>query len=130
MRYSALVIVVAAFVLAQPADAQQRLLTAEDINSVHALSDPRVSPEGEWVAYQVRTADMAKDKRVTHIWMASWDGTRQVQLTYSPQSEHTPRWSPDGRYLAFLTARGGDEDPEQVWLLDRLGGEEIGRAHV
>lgn len=123
MRYSALVIVVAAFVLAQPADAQQRLLTAEDINSVHALSDPRVSPEGEWVAYQVRTADMAKDKRVTHIWMASWDGTRQVQLTYSPQSEHTPRWSPDGRYLAFLTARGGDEDPEQVWLLDRLGGE-------
>ena len=48
---------------------------------------------------------------------------RALQLTRSEQSEHTPRWSPDGKYLSFLTARGDDEEPEQVWLLDRAGGE-------
>ena len=55
--------------------------------------------------------------------MASWDGNRSIQLTHSPDNEHHARWSPDGQYLAFLSGRGGDEDGEQVWLLNRAGGE-------
>ena len=103
--------------------AERRTLTADDINALHEVDDPQVSPDGDWVAYTVRTADAVKDKRITHIWMSSWDGQRALQLTRSEQSEHTPRWSPDGKYLSFLTARGDDEEPEQVWLLDRAGGE-------
>ncbi|MGH8188628.1 MAG: S9 family peptidase, partial [Steroidobacteraceae bacterium] len=82
MRHSLLVLVsfVAALALPGSAAAQRRALTAEDINALHQLSDPQVSPDGEWVAYEVRTTDLAKDKRVTHIWMASWDGKRTVQL--------------------------------------------------
>jgi len=105
------------------AAAERRTLTADDINALRELGDPQVSPDGEWVAYTVRTTDPVKDKRITHLWMASWDGTRQLQLTQSEHSESTPRWSPDGKYISFLTARGGDEEPEQVWLLDRTGGE-------
>ena len=99
-------------------------LTADDINALHEVDDPQVSPEGDWVAYTVRTADLVKDKRITHIWMTSWEGDRALQLTRSEKSEHTPRWSPDGKYLSFLTARGVGEEPEQLWLLDRAGGEQ------
>lgn len=124
MRISAFALLLASLLsVTVAAAAERRSLTADDINALRELGDPQVSPDGEWVAYTVRTADLVKDKRITHLWMASWDGNRNLQLTQSEQSEHTPRWSPDGKYLSFLTARGGDEDPEQLWLLDRTGGE-------
>lgn len=75
------------------------------------------------MAYTVETADTAKDKRQSDLWMASWGGAGQVRLTWSDESEHTPRWSPDGRRLAFLSARGDPRDVDQLWLLDRAGGE-------
>lgn len=105
------------------AAAERRALTADDINAVRQVSDPRLSPDGQWVAYVVRTADPVKDKNNSHIWMSSWDGKQSVQLTNSDDSENMPRWSPDGKYLGFLTARGEDDAPEQVWVLDRQGGE-------
>ena len=55
--------------------------------------------------------------------MSSWDGTRSVRLTRTAEQEHTPRWSPDGRYLAFLSSRDDPREVDQVWLLDRSGGE-------
>lgn len=105
------------------AAAERRLLTADDINAIREVSDPQLSPDGQWVAYAVRTADPVKDKGNSHLWMSSWDGKQSVQLTYSDESEHSPRWSPDGKYIGFLTARGEEDPPEQVWLLDRQGGE-------
>lgn len=105
---------------AQP---DRRPLNADDINALHDVGSPQFSPDGDWVAYTVRTANLEKDKRTTHVWMASWDGKRQIQLTSSKESEHTPRWSPDGRYVSFVSARGGEDDPDQLWLMDRTGGE-------
>ncbi|HEX7116026.1 MAG TPA: S9 family peptidase [Steroidobacter sp.] len=119
----ALALLLAVTPVATFATEARRLLTADDVNAVYEISDPQLSPDGEWVAYTVTHADLAKDEKVSHIWMASWDGKRTVQLTYSKHSESHPRWSPDGKFLAFLTSRGEDEEPAQVWLLDRLGGE-------
>jgi dipeptidyl aminopeptidase/acylaminoacyl peptidase len=86
------------------------------------VSDPQLSPDGNWVAYTVTTTDSAKDSRDTDIWMSSWDGAQTVRLTASPESETSPRWSPDGQWLAFLSGRE-DGKGDQVWLLDRRGGE-------
>lgn len=125
MRYSlpAILGIVLLSLNANAAEPPRRLFTPDDMNSMHEVSDPQLSPDGEWVAYSVRTSDLVKDERRTHVWMTNWAGTRTVQLTNSMDSETTPRWSPDGRYLSFLSARGGEDEPDQLWLMDRSGGE-------
>ena len=113
----------AAFVLvAQPAAA--RPIAVSDINNIRDVSAPDVDPAGNWVAYEVSSVDPKADKSFSHIWMTSFDGARTVQLTNrDKESESTPRFSPDGRYLAFISSRTDKHDNDQLWLLDRTGGE-------
>lgn len=105
--------------LAQPA---KRTIQSFDLYKLPNVSDPQVSPDGLWVAYTVTTVDSLKDSRSTNIWMVSWDGTTNLQLTHTPESEYSPRWSPDGKYVAFLSSRQEAKSP-QIWLMDRRGGE-------
>ena len=104
------------------AQEEKRGMKPSDIYYLKGVSDPQVSPDGMWVAYSVSSADSAKDSYSTNIWMVSWDGQTNLQLTYSPESESSPKWSPDGKYLAFLSSRQ-ESKTSQVWLLDRRGGE-------
>ncbi|HJS73430.1 MAG TPA: S9 family peptidase [Vicinamibacteria bacterium] len=117
-------------VLASGASAEKRRLDFPDLALLQDVSDPELSPDGEWIAYVVRTSNLEKDRRYADVWMASWDGTRTVQLTHTEDgSESQPRFSPDGRYISFLATRSSGDDDEkekeksQVWLLDRSGGE-------
>jgi dipeptidyl aminopeptidase/acylaminoacyl peptidase len=109
------------------AQATRRQLTLDDLARMKTVGDPQVSPDGKWVAYTVGTVDAEKDRRDTDLWMVSWDGGQEIRLTATAESgESTPRWSPDNRYLAFLAARGDEEEKKkgsQVWLLNRAGGE-------
>ena len=120
LRYFS-ICVAAPVLFAQPA--AQRLLKVDDMHRIQDVRDVQISPDGAWVAYTLSSVDVAADKSDTDIWMASWDGSKQVRLTSSPESENAPRWSPDGRYLAFLSSRAGKAKGAQVWLLDRSGGE-------
>jgi dipeptidyl aminopeptidase/acylaminoacyl peptidase len=70
----------------------------------------------------VSSTDSAKDKNDTDVWMVTWDGTQNIRLTSTPDGESSPRWSPDGRYLGFVSGRQEGKGG-QVWLLDRRGGE-------
>jgi dipeptidyl aminopeptidase/acylaminoacyl peptidase len=105
------------------ADAQsKRPIVIDDIYRTQDVANPQCSPDGKWIAYTVTTIDRDADKRRTTIWMVNWEGTRTVQLTNGPDGGSSPRWSPDGSYLAFLSARPAGAK-KQIWLLDRLGGE-------
>ena len=99
----------------------RRPLQPDDIFQLKSVSDPRISPDGAWVAYTVTTLDKKEDNSDTDVYMVSASGGAPVRLTSSKKPENGPRWSPDGRYLAFLSARDGKK--AQVFLLDRRGGD-------
>ncbi|HKO10865.1 MAG TPA: S9 family peptidase [Acidobacteriaceae bacterium] len=111
-----------------------RLITPNDLASFHDVGSPEVSPDGQWVAYTVSTIDTKEDKRITDLWMVSWDGQHDVRLTWKgdvsddsdpedAESSSNPRWSPDGQYISFMADRSGHGKGAQVWIMDRRGGE-------
>jgi len=114
-----------AALLAAPLSAQSpRPFELDDLHRLQEVSDPQIAPDGAWVAYTVSQAEPVSDQMVSDLWMTSWDGQTTVRLTSTPRErEHAPRWSPDGRYLAFLSSRGDSADAAQLWLLSRRGGE-------
>jgi dipeptidyl aminopeptidase/acylaminoacyl peptidase len=100
-----------------------RLLRVDDLNALQQVSDPQISPDGAWVAYVVGSVDAAADANTSDLWMTRWNGSETVRLTRTEAAEHTPRWSPDGRRLAFLSAAGDAAGVDQLWLLDWRSGE-------
>src|SRR5215213_707102 len=100
-----------------------RPITPEDMADFTRLEDVQISPDGALVAFvageQFKT-DSAWAKR--QIWVVPIDGGAARPFTGGPRTDHTPRWSPDGRTLAFLSDRLEDGQ-QQIYLLDRNGGE-------
>ena len=100
----------------------QRPMTIVDLLNLPSIGDPQLSPDSRQVLHTQSVSDWAANRRVTHIWRVDVDGTGAIQMTAGEQGESSPRWSPDGRTIAFL-ARRGDDESTQIYLLANDGGE-------
>jgi len=98
-----------------------RAITVDDAFEIRGVGDPQIAEDGKWVAYTVSTSSLKEDKAETRIWMTPTGGGDAIVMTAEKVSSSHPRWSPDGKFLTFLSKR--NEGKSQVWLLNRMGGE-------
>lgn len=104
----------------EPSAATTRPLTSEDLLALKIITDARISPDGQYVAYVVKSTDLGRNTYTSAIHLATTaDGTARP-LTAGPGRDSAPRWSPDGRQLAFVSDRSGSA---QVHLISLDGGE-------
>src|SRR5439155_131041 len=126
MKHKILSGLIACIASAAVASAQgaKRPLSLDDLGRLKDVRDPQCAPDGKSIAFVVSQIDVKEDKPGTsHIWSIGIDGQNERQITSSTESESAPRFSPDGRYLSFTSSRPGKAKGNQVWLLDRSGGE-------
>ena len=89
-------------------------ITFNDLYSYPQISDPQFSPDGQSIAFVVRTNDPDSGTSISHIWLMNGNGSNPRQLIDLPKGSGHPRWSPDGAYLAFLA---DDDEGSQLYLL-------------
>src|SRR5438552_17516832 len=99
--------------------AQERRFTIDDLLKVRRVSDPQVSPKSDLVAFTITDVDKVANKSTTQIYLAPLGGGEMRQLTNDEHSSASPRWSPDGEKLAFISARDGEG---QIWTIDVSNG--------
>jgi len=95
-------------------------MTIEDTLALKSVGGPLLSPDGKWIVYTVSEWNKEKNRRFSHIYLATTDGRRSFRLTNGEKGESSPQWSPDGKKISFLASR--DED-NQIWTIPIDGGE-------
>ena len=101
---------------------KKRRITAEDLYRFELITDCRMSPDGEHIVFAVQRVDKEAEKKYANLWVVPTGGGRPWQFTHGDQVDSQPRWSPDGRQIAFLSNRRDEKKP-QIYLIPFGGGE-------
>ncbi len=92
-----------------------RRIAADDVFALRTVTDPQISPDGKRIVYVVNFADIQTDSRFSNVWMINFDGSDNRPITTGNYRDTTPRWSPDGSRVAFVSDRGGSAQIWQRW---------------
>lgn len=115
--YTAFLLIFAAPALAMQATGPERVFTGADLFSLEIAADPQISPDGRWVAYVRRSGDIMTDRFRPTIWMVDTRSGEQMPIAAGPGSHSSPRWSPDGNRLAYISsAEGGASQLFVRWM--------------
>src|SRR5689334_20535641 len=104
----------------------KRPATFDDVLSIKAVQAPQLSPDGRTVIYTVREWVDEQDKKEsrTHIWRVNADGSAPArQITFGDKGESQPQFSPDGKFISFVAARGAADAKSQIYVMPVEGGE-------
>jgi dipeptidyl aminopeptidase/acylaminoacyl peptidase len=99
-----------------------RPLTFDDFIKIKRVSDPQPSPDGQWIAVVITVMDKNANRGDSDIWLVPAKGGEPRRLTSSPSADLNPRWSPDGKSIAFISSRGGSS---QIWRISPSGGDAV-----
>jgi Tol biopolymer transport system component len=99
--------------------AQKRPFDANALLELKRIGDPQISPDGKTVAFTVQSVDLAANRKPQQVWTVPIEGGAPRQITHSGDNNTRPRWSPDGKRIAYISDRAGSA---QIWLMDADGG--------
>ena len=126
-RHISLILVLGAHLVLPPLTRAAQTGTAkpiafDDFIGIQRVTDPQLSPDGTQIAFVITVMDKAANRGSSDIWIVPAKGGEPRRLTSNPASDTTPRWSPDGKAIAFISTRSGSP---QVWTIDPHGGEAV-----
>lgn len=100
----------------------KKLMSIVDFLNIPGISNVQLSPEGNSILYVLSESDWKANKQIGHIWLVESDGKDAKQLTFGAEGERNPEWSPDGKWISFLTKRNEDK-VNQIYIMRSDGGE-------
>src|SRR5262245_4093851 len=118
-----MVAIVLTIVFAVHAQSNRHVPTIDELLTLKTVGAVQISPDGKWIAYTVGYGDFKTDSFLNQIWLAEVASGRTFQVTRGDKSSNTPRWSPDGSWLTFLSNR--IDDKNQIFAINPDGGESI-----
>ena len=101
---------------------KKRMITAEDLYKFELISSLEIAPDGRHVIYAQQRVDQKTEKKFSNLWVVPTEGSKPGQFTYGDQSDSSPKWSPDGKQIAFISNRKDEKKP-QMYLIPFDGGE-------
>lgn len=99
---------------------EKKALSFDDFIKIKRVTDPQLSPDGKQIAFVITVMDLEANKGNSDIWLVPATGGKPVCLVSGPNADYFPRWSPDGKTIAFISTRGGSA---QVWTIPTTSGE-------